>query len=66
MFRLDFCTPRYVMEKELRMDKLRIGWGIRAMRYEEKLMGSKEESIMKKCWKEIEEGKWRKHMERKE
>lgn len=41
IFRLDFCTPRYVMEKELRMDKLKIGWGIRAMKYEEKLMGSK-------------------------
>lgn len=54
------------MEKELKMDKLRIGWGIRAMRYEEKLMRSKEENIMIKCWKEIEEGKWRKHMGRKE
>lgn len=58
IFRLDFCIPRYVIEKELRMNKLRIGWGIRAMRYEEKLIGNREESLIKKYWKEIEEGKW--------
>lgn len=41
------------------MDKLRIGirWGIRAMRYEEKLRRSREENIIKKCWREIVKGK---------
>jgi len=30
IFRLDYCTPRYVITREIGMDKLRIGWGIRA------------------------------------
>jgi len=37
LFGLEFCTPRYVITRELAMDKLRVGWGIRARRYEEKV-----------------------------
>jgi len=36
IFKLDFCTPRYVIMRELVMDKLKVGWGLRARKYEEK------------------------------
>lgn len=52
LFRLEFCTPRYIMTKELRMDKLGIGWGIRAMRFEEKILSKEnedEDSLLWKC-----------------
>lgn len=39
MFRIDFCTPRYLIYRELRSEKLKVGWGIRAVRYEEKIRG---------------------------
>jgi len=29
LFRLDFYTPRYVITREVGVDKLRIGWNIR-------------------------------------
>lgn len=29
VFRLEFCTPSYIIRNELSMKKLRIGWGIR-------------------------------------
>ncbi|KYQ51844.1 hypothetical protein ALC60_09045 [Trachymyrmex zeteki] len=37
IFSLDFYTPRYLIMRELVMDKMRVGWGIRARRYEEKI-----------------------------
>lgn len=30
VFKLEFCTPRYLITRELRMFKLKVGWGIRA------------------------------------
>jgi len=47
LFRLDFCTPRYLITRELYMDKLRIRWGIRARRYELKVKGGKAKEIAK-------------------
>jgi len=44
LFGLEFCTPRYVITRELAMDKLRVGWGIRARRYEEKVK-------KRRCWR---------------
>lgn len=38
VFRLDF-TPRYIITRELGLDRLRIRWGIRARKYEEKIRG---------------------------
>jgi len=37
IFNLDFCTSRYLIMRELRMDKLRVGWSIRTRRYEVKV-----------------------------
>jgi len=28
IFKLDFCTPKYVIMRGLGMDKLKVGWGI--------------------------------------
>jgi len=58
LFRLDFCTPRYLITRELYMDKLKIGWGIRARRYELKVKGGKAGKIAKWCWREKEEEGW--------
>lgn len=52
MFRLDFCTPRYLISRELRMDSLKIGWGIRAMRFEEKVRNKEKDSLLRRCWDE--------------
>jgi len=35
------------------MDELRVGWGIRARRFEEKIKKS-EKKIVKSCWREKE------------
>lgn len=43
IFNLEFCTPRYLIYKELGLDKLRISWGIRARRFEEKIKNLKED-----------------------
>lgn len=43
LFKLKFCTPRYMMSRELKMKKLKIGWRMRTMRYEEKIMGEEED-----------------------
>jgi len=59
IFGLDFCTPRYVITRELVMDKLRAGWGIRARRYEEKVKKGEAGGIVKLCWKEKEEYGWK-------
>lgn len=43
------CTPRYLATKELGMEKLRIGWGIRAKRYEDRIKSGAAKNIAKKC-----------------
>jgi len=51
LFGLDFCTPRYIISREIGMEKLRLGWGIRAKWFEERIRGG-EERLMRECWKE--------------
>lgn len=36
-FRIDFCSTRYLITKKLGLIKLKIRWGLRAKRYEEKI-----------------------------
>jgi len=48
MFRLDYCTPRYVITREIGMDKLKIGWSIGAKRFEERTR-NREGSLVKLC-----------------
>jgi len=56
MFRLDYCTSRYMITREIGMNKLKIGWGIRT-RFEEKIK-NREGSIVE-CWREKEEEGWK-------
>lgn len=58
IFGLEFCTPRYVIARELMMDKLRVGWGIRARRYEVKIKEGRAGKIAKECWIEKETYDW--------
>lgn len=59
IFRLDFCTPRYVIYRELKSEKLKIGWGIRTVRYEEKISRGTNNRWLGKCIVEKEEKGWR-------
>lgn len=54
IFKLDFCTPRYIISRELRMNRLKLGWGIRAVRFEERVRNREEGSLIGRCWKEKE------------
>lgn len=54
MFKLDFCTLRYIISRELVMEKLRVRWRIRAMRYEEKILKKEEGCLIRNCWNEKE------------
>lgn len=42
--------------KELGMEKLCVGWRIRAMRFEERTRNGAGRNIMSQCWLEEEEG----------
>lgn len=37
IFRLEFCTPRYLITREIGLDKLKIEWSLKARRYEMKI-----------------------------
>jgi len=52
IFKLDFCTPRYNITRELGIEKLRIGWGLRARKFEEKIGEMEEKRWVKMCWRE--------------
>lgn len=54
VFRIDFCTPRYLIYRELGLEKGNIRWGIRAWKYEEKIKDKREENLVRKCWEEKE------------
>jgi len=43
--------------RESATDKLRVGWRIRAMRYERRLKKRREDSLLRYCWKK--KGKWK-------
>jgi len=47
MFGLEFYTSRYIIARELTLDKLRVGWGIRARRYEKKIKRERAGEIVK-------------------
>ena len=49
---LEYCTPAYVIKKELKIDRMAEKWGKQAMMFEEKIRKMAEERLVKKCWKE--------------
>ena len=46
---LDFCTPRYLVERETGTQKLKVVWGIRALKFEEKLLQLQKDRLPKMC-----------------
>ncbi|KAL6438735.1 hypothetical protein ACFW04_004611 [Cataglyphis niger] len=54
IFRLDFYTPRYLITRELRINKLKIKWGFRTVKYAKKIRKLNENRWLKKCWSEKE------------
>lgn len=42
------------MSRELGLEKLRIRWGIRARKFEEKIKNMEDNRCVKLCWKEKE------------
>lgn len=57
IYKLEFCTPRYIMEKELELRRMKTRWGIRAMKYEEKIRRRGEEKLTRQCWEEKQKEK---------
>lgn len=47
-------SPRYIIRKELGIDKLKLSLGIRALRYNLKIRDRNNEHYVKKCWLEKE------------
>jgi len=46
--------------REIDIDKLRVGWNVRAKRFKDRIRSrSREGSIVKQYWKEKEEGGWK-------
>jgi len=58
MFGIDFCTPRYIIARELGLVKLNASWGIRASRFEERIKIGRAGKLAKECWVEKEQYRW--------
>lgn len=56
IFTLKFCTPRYLIRRELRLDKLKIEWGIR--KYEEKIRDMEKTRWVKVYWRKKHKKGW--------
>lgn len=52
IFRIEFCTPRYMILRELGLKKLKIDWGLRAIKYEKRCRESSSNRLMAACWEE--------------
>jgi len=57
IFKLD-CTPRYVIMRELVMDKLKVGWGLRVKKYEEKIKSGNTGNLIRECWEKKQSYDW--------
>ncbi|KAI4483424.1 hypothetical protein M0802_013408 [Mischocyttarus mexicanus] len=53
---LDYCTPGYIILEETKRDKIRIGAGQRALRFEEGVRKAKGRTLVKESLKEKEKG----------
>jgi len=49
IFKLDFCIPRYVIMRELVMDKLKVGWSLRTRKYEKKIKSGNIDNLVREC-----------------
>jgi len=58
MFGIEFCTPRYLISRELGLLKLSTGWGLRANRFEYRIQLGLSGKIARECWLEKEQYGW--------
>lgn len=49
---LGFCSPRYILSRELGIKNLKIDRGIRAIRYKKRERKKEEGNLVKMCWEE--------------
>ncbi|EZA58512.1 hypothetical protein X777_14674 [Ooceraea biroi] len=66
VFRLDFCTPRYILRRELGIKKAKIEWGIRARKFEEKSRKEEVKEFVRRCWEEKDKRRKSKELYSKE
>jgi len=59
LFGIEFCTPRYLISRELGLLKLSVVWGIRANRFEVRIRIGRTEKIAKECWLEKKHYGWK-------
>lgn len=43
-----------MIQRELGLEKLRINWELKALKYEEKIRDKEDNDLLKVCWKEKE------------
>lgn len=58
VLRIDFCTLRYLVKKELGLEKLKVRSGIKARKYEGKVRNMDEKKWVKVCWRKKQEQGW--------
>ena len=56
---MDFHTPRYLIKKEIGYEKLKERWGLRALKFEEKIRKLEDKRLVKICWKKKKEAEER-------
>ena len=49
---LDFCTARYLIYKELIIEKMKGRWAVRALKFEAKIGNEDENRLTRICWNE--------------
>ena len=49
---LDFCTARYLIYKELNIEKMKGRWAARALKFESKIENEDENRLTRICWNE--------------
>jgi len=58
-FWFGFLHSKVFITRKLKMNKLRVGWDIRAKKYEEKVKIGIASKIIKECWQEKEQYGWK-------
>lgn len=49
---LDFCTARYLIYRELNIEKMKGRWAVRALKFESKIRNGDENRLTTICWNE--------------
>lgn len=52
VFKLDCHTLRYLILRELELEKLKIIWGLKAIKFEERIRDKEKRDLLKVCWRE--------------